>query len=440
MNFNLPVAIVGAGPAGLVAARALQKENISFVVYERHSDVGGIWDIKNPGTPMYESAHFISSKTLSGFPDFPMPDHYPDYPTRTQIDEYIKNFATHYQLREHIKFSTSVEKAVFDEVDKTWQITDNKSITNNYRALVCGNGPLWSPSVPTYKGTFTGTLRHSSAFKKSTEFLGQKVLVVGAGNSGVDIACEAASYAEKASLSMRRGYYFIPKHLFGIPADVIAHGGPKLPTWLNQFIFTLMHKLIVGDQSKFGLPKPDHKILESHPVLNSQVMHHTSHGNLSIKPDIDYFEGKTVFFKDGTSDEFDDIILATGFNYKIPYAEQYFDWTEGRPQLFMSLFAPKTDNLFAIGFMETNSAGYEMFTEMAKMMVDYLKSQEKTPELAKEFRQKVANEKLDLSGGIKFIKTARHTGYVDSDTYRGFLKKFQKRMGWSPYKVGYYVS
>lgn len=426
-----PIAIIGAGPAGLSIARALAKMQLPFVVYEKHHNTGGLWDIQNEGSPMYESAHFISSKTLSGFPDFPMPEHYPDYPTRKQLCAYIQAFAKHFDLEINIIFNTKIEKV--EKYEDSWKLTTTKGESYFHQELICANGTLWHPNMAQYRGTFSGIIRHSNTFKKSTEFLNKRVLVVGGGNSGVDIACEAASFADEAYLSMRRGYYFIPKHVFGIPSDVFSHGGPKLPLKVNQWIFKKLLKIVVGDQTKFGLPKPDHELFESHPLMNSQIMHHTSHGNLSIKPDIDYFDGKKVFFKNGEAIEVDEIILATGYHYAIPFASAFFDWKDHRPQLYMNLFNPKHDNIYVMGFVETNSAAYDIFTELATLLANYLKDKQESPEKAKIFRNKIASETLDLTGGIRLVSSERHTGYVDSDTIKAKLKQIKKQMGWDNY-------
>ena len=185
---------------------------------------------------------------------------------------------------------------------------------------------------------------------------------------------------------------------------------------------------MVGDQTKFGLPKPDHELFESHPLMNSQIMHHTSHGNLSIKPDIDYFDGKKVFFKNGEAIEVDEIILATGYHYDIPFASAFFDWKDHRPQLYMNLFNPKHDNIYVMGFVETNSAAYDIFTELATLLANYLKDKQGSPEKAKNFRNKIASETLDLTGGIRLVSSERHTGFVDSDTIKAKLKQIKKQM------------
>ena len=200
--------VVGAGPAGLCMTRRLAETDARFTVLERNADVGGIWDIDAPGSPMYESAHFISSKTLSGFPDLPMPEDYPDYPNHRQILAYIRSYADRFDLRSHIQFDTGVVHAALDQ-DGSWQLelTDGRRVRARY--LVCANGVTWEPNVISWPGRFDGEIRHSVTYRDASEFAGKRVLVVGAGNSGVDIACDAAFAADQAfhRLGMPEGLF-----------------------------------------------------------------------------------------------------------------------------------------------------------------------------------------------------------------------------------------
>lgn len=422
-------AIIGAGPCGLLTARAFKFANIDFDILEKNSDVGGLWDIKNEGTPIYEAAHFISSRTKSGFPDFPMPDSLPDYPSYQQILDYIRSFARHYGLYETALFNKKVVK-IQKIADDDWQITTADGDSRHYTGVVCANGCLWSENMPILRGPFDGVVRHAKSFKKSSELVGKKVLVIGGGNSGVDIACEAATYADSAVLSMRRGYYIIPKYVFGKPTDVFADEGPKLPRKMEQWVLTKLLTIVFGDQTKFGLPKPDHKIMESHPIINSDIFSHLGHGKLTVKPDVDFLDHKTVVFKDGSREEIDEIICATGYNHDIPYAKDYFEWVDNRPQLYLSAFSRQHENLFAIGFLETNSAGYTLLHEKTTLLANYLKNKALDTPKAAKFQKLIQTDTPDLSGNIDFIRTARTTGYVDSDAFRAYLKKVNKMVDW----------
>ena len=419
--------IIGAGPCGLMTAKAFKNADISFDVLEKHHNVGGIWDMTNDGTPLYEAAHFISSRTKSGFPSFPMPDSFPDYPSHTHVLSYIRDYAAQENLYQYIKFNQKVTK-VEKHNDDNWLVTTEDGTVRNYAGVVCCNGTLWTENMPILRGTFDGTIRHGRTFKKSKEFMGKRVLVMGGGNSGVDIACEAATYADAAFISLRRGYHFIPKFIFGKPTDVFADEGPKLPRKMEQWVLTKVLKIVNGDQTKFGLPKPDHKLLESHPVLSSQIFHHLQHGHLKVKPDVERLEGNEVVFTDGSRETVDEIVCATGYNYAIPYAHNYFDWQDNRPKLYLSIFNPKHDNLFAIGFLETNSGAYALLEECVDTLSKYLISKELSPQKASDFRKKAETETVDMTGNINFVKSARATGYVDADTYRAYLRKVIKQL------------
>lgn len=425
------VCVVGGGPAGLSLARTFLRHKIPFDVYERHSDVGGLWDQSNPGSPVYDSAHFISSKTQSHYHDFPMPEDYPDYPSNRQIHLYMQSFADAYGLRDHIRFNVSVEKAEL-QPDQTWRVTLSTGETKDYAALVCANGTNWHPVMPDYPGTFMGEMRHAVSYRSPDEFKRKRVLIIGAGNSGCDIACDAARSAEAAFISMRRGYHFLPKHIFGVPADIFAHGGPKLPMWLTQRVFGVVLRILNGDLTRLGLQKPDHRIFETHPILNTQLLHHLSHGDIKAKRDVARFEGKTVHFVDGTSEEIDLVLCATGYEWKVPYLDPaLLAWKKGRPDLYMNLFSREHPTLYALGFMETNGGAYKLFDEMADLIARTILARAKGGADAQALNTLIATDRPDLSGGIKFVGSARHATYVEIDAYRKQMTRLRKRLRWA---------
>jgi cation diffusion facilitator CzcD-associated flavoprotein CzcO len=430
-----PVAVVGAGPSGLSLVRALRNLGIPCVAYERHSDVGGIWDTANPGSPIYKSAHFISSKTQSHYIDFEMPADYPDYPSNRQILSYMHNFADAFDLRRDVQFETGVTST--KRVEDGWDVTLINGKTVRHSALVCANGTNWHGVMPEYPGTFTGEMRHSSSYRSSDEFDAKRVLIIGAGNSGCDIACDAARSADTARISLRRGYHFIPKHLFGVPSDKFAAEGPKMPMWLEQSVFGLLLNVLNGDLTRLGLQKPDHKIFETHPIMNTQLLHHLAHGDIAARPDIERFDGKMVYFKDGSSEEFDLIIAATGYRWDIPYlAREAISWRQNRPDMFLNLFSRSDPTLYTFGFMETNGGAYKMFDEMADFVARAIATRVEGGVQAQALDALVASEQPNLSGGIKFAASARHATYVDSATYRGHLRKLRVRLGWPHVDTG----
>jgi cation diffusion facilitator CzcD-associated flavoprotein CzcO len=427
---DLPkTAIIGAGPAGLAAGRALLAHGIPFEIFEKHSDAGGVWDMENPGSPMYSNAHFISSKTMSGFAGYPMPEDYPDYPSNRQILSYVRAFARDMGLYPHIRLSQNISRA--ERTQTGWRLHLQGGEPEEFSHLIAAPGTNWAPSRPDIPGTFSGEIFHSIEYKRPDQFEGKRVLIVGAGNSGCDIACDAARSASKAFISMRRGYHFLPKHIFGKPADVFAATGPKLPMWAAQRIFGLLLRVIVGDITRVGLPKPDHRLFESHPILNDQIIHHLRHGDISVRPDVERFDGGFAVFKDGTREEVDLVILATGYDWPVPFIDRsILAWRDERPELYLNVFAPQDERLFIMGFIDSNGGIYAVMDDAADLVARAIKARSGDIEAHKRLRALTISPPPDISGGIKFIKTARHTHYADSDAYKKELKLFRGKLGW----------
>ncbi|MBK8456556.1 MAG: NAD(P)-binding domain-containing protein [Phyllobacteriaceae bacterium] len=422
------IAIIGGGPSGLATARALKTQGLLFVIFERHADVGGIWDMANPGSPIYDSAHFISSKTMSGFAGFPMPNDYPDYPSNRQILAYIRDFAIREGLRPFICFNSAVTKT--ERTSNGWRVHVNGAQADEFTHLIAAPGTNWSPNQPTLPGHFAGEVIHSVAYRSPDRFRGKRVLIVGAGNSGCDIACDAARAADAAFISVRRGYHFIPKHIFGKPADVFAAEGPHLPMWLTQRVFGVLLRLLIGDLTKLGLPKPDHRLLESHPILNDQLIHHLRHGDIRAKGDVERLDGADVVFRDGSREAVDLVVLATGYDWPIPFIDDaLFDWDGKRPRLWMTAFAPKDERLFVAGMMEVNGGAYKFLDDQGDLIARAIRQQIDDPAAHERFRAMMA-QPTDLAGGLRLVASDRHQHYVDSDAFRAALKRLRKQLGW----------
>ena len=423
--------LVGAGPAGLVMARMLLAEGIAFDWFERHHDVGGIWDTDNPGSPMYESAHFISSRFTSGFYGYPMPESYPDYPTWRQVRDYVRGFAEHFGLYEHVILSTSVDAVT--PTSQGWDVTTSDGATRTYAGVIACPGVTWHGQRPTWPGEadFAGEIRHSSSYTRGAEMAGRRVLVVGAGNSGVDIACDAARYADAAFLSVRRGYRFVPKHIGGIPTDALLAGLVEPP---KGFAIpadpSAMVDALVGDLTRFGLPAPDHALLTSHPIMNSQVLHHLAHGDLLARPDIAHFTVAGVTFVDGTHERIDLVLAATGYTYGMPFLPAgLLTEKAGHPVLYLNVFDREHDGLAVLGFVEFADAAYKRFEEMAAMVVLDIHARETGGPLLAQWSALKASDDPDLRGGMTYVDSPRHASYVESATYQAYLAELRARFG-----------
>lgn len=437
------VCIVGAGPHGLITARAMLKNATKFDIIERHSDVGGLWDATNEGTPLYSSCHFISSKNASAYPDYPMPDDYPDYPSHHHILKYIRGFAQTFGLYPHIQFNTEVAHAV-PVGDGHWDVSLSTGEMRRYGGLVCCPGTNWHPRMPEFAGSFEGEIIHSRDYNDASQFIGKRVLVIGLGNSGADIACDAAFTAEATFVSVRRGYHFVPKHLFGVPLVDFLHGvgHDLIPPAMQGMELDEMVSAITGDPSRFGFPKPDHALLETHPLLNTQLLHYLSHGDAHAKGPVERLDGSQVVFADGSREEIDLIVCATGYDYKIPFVDEaVFEWENGRPQLYMTSFHGQHPTLFALGMLEAGGVPYQQMDDIANFIAQYMGDRGSNPARAAEWDERVRTEKLDLKEGVNYVKSARTTNYVNIPTLIREIARLKEATGWqTAVAPGYYAA
>ena len=434
---HLPVLIIGAGPGGLAAAVALKAQGVPFEVVDAGRQVGGIWDIGREQTPMYETAHFISSRSLSGFRDYPMPASYPDYPGHELIQRYIVDYTQHHNLEGLVRFNTRVVQAQprseggwrvhFESTQGNGTILDGSETaalpeTREYAGLVVAAGMAWHPHMPLLKGSFDGEIMHSFDYKSPGQLAGRRVLVIGAGNSGVDIASDAARSAAAAFLSVRRGYRFVPKYIMGKPADVFARSSPPLPRWLEKRVFAvLLDHLVVGDLTRFGLPRPDHDVLSSHPIVNTQVLHHLGHGDLIACADVAHCDGSRVHFVDGRSEEIDLIVMATGYRRRYPFLPADIGNGDDSPlDLYLNVFHRERDDLAFIGLFETDGPSFALMGLQAELVARSWTSN--GAKSAEEFARRRRTARPDLRGGHRYLSSQRHDYYVNSRSYTRLLE------------------
>jgi cation diffusion facilitator CzcD-associated flavoprotein CzcO len=430
----MTICVIGAGAAGLAAARHLAAGSIPFEVIERERDVGGLWDASLPHSPVYRSAHLISSKTLTEFPDFPMPGSYPDYPNHAQALEYLRAYAKAFGLYDHIRFGQVVERAERVE-GGGWRVTFGGGATRDCAGLIVAAGIHWVPNTPEVPGRFEGEAIHSCRYKTPEIFRGKRVLVVGAGNSGCDIAVEAAQHAERTFLSVRRGYYYIPKYAFGRPIDQIGELSLKLrvPLFVRRPLNELLLRAVVGRPEQFGLPRPDHKLLESHPIVNSQLLLALGQGDVQPKPDLVRLEGPEVRFKDGTSERIDLIVYATGYHVTFPFLEpQHLGSANGRPDFYLQVFHPKYDDLFILGMIMPDSGVWPLMDLQARAVAGFIRAARADGVEVKRVRAMKSGPAPDLGGGIRYVRSERHRFEVEHSSYARRLRRLIRQLSLRP--------
>jgi len=412
---------------GLAAARQLQRYGIPFVGFELHADVGGLWDIANPHSSMYESAHLISSKGTTAFAEFPMTEALPPYPHHSQIGQYFRDYAAHFGLRQYYQFNTQVLRV--ERLERGWRLLSECAGSQRewqFDGILIANGTLHRPNQPQLPGNFAGELLHSSAYRNAEIFADKRVLVIGCGNSACDIAVDAVHRAKSVDLSVRRGYHFLPKFILGKPTDTFG-GAIKLPRRLKQLIDGLLVRVLIGKPSQYGLPDPDYRLYESHPVLNSQVLHHLGHGDIQPRGEIQAVSGHRVTFANGDTADYDLILQATGYKLDYPFIDRAeLNWPQdaGAPQLYLNVFHPQHDDLFMLGMIEASGLGWQGRAEQAELVALAIRQQldgRASAQRLREIVRRQVGERLD--GGYRYLKLERMAYYVHKDSYRAAMRK-----------------
>ena len=423
------IALIGAGPTGLAGARALSLQGVAFQGFEAHSDVGGLWNVGNPRSTVYESAHLISSKRMTEFTEFPMNEDAADYPSHRQLLPYFQAYAKHFDLLRHYRFGVRVVQVqpASDAPDTLWRVTIDPGNglleSADYKGVVIANGTLAEPNMPIFEGQFSGELLHTSAYKSAQQFDGKRVLIVGAGNSGCDIAVDAVHRAQSIDISVRRGYYFVPKYVFGKPADTVG-GKITLPMRLKQAVDSTILKWFTGDPVRFGFPNPTYKMYESHPVVNSLILYHIGHGDVKVQPDIARLDGHTVHFKDGSQKDYDMVMAATGYKLHYPFIDHaLLNWQGMAPRLYLNMLSPQFSRLAVLGMVEASGLGWQGRYEQADLLARYFKGLDNGHPSAMALNEARQGPSPDVSGGYKYLQLERMAYYVNKDAYRAAVRK-----------------
>lgn len=418
--------VIGAGPSGLTALKNFSQAGIPVEGFDASADLGGVWNIAQPSGSVYESTHMISSKRMTAFRDWPMPDEFPEYPSHAQALTYLRSYAERFEILPLIQFSTrviSVEKS-----GTHWVVRFADGTTRRYRGVVIANGHHRVPNLPEIPGEFRGDFIHSHDYKSAAQLRGKRVLVIGAGNSGCDIAVDAAQQAASCTLSMRRGYHIVPKFLRGYPIDQWGELLQRLyvPLFLRRWILARGTYTGLGRPANFGLPAPDHQFLETHPLINSQLMYYAGHGRIQPKPAVARFEGHEAIFSDKSRAAFDLVIAATGYQINFPFiAREDLNWRDGMPRLYLHAFHPTDDSLFVAGMIQPDSGQWGLTDLQARVMALYTLA--RAAGQGEWFAAAKAGQAPLLNNGIQYKNSARHQLEVEHFSYRRRLEKLCAR-------------
>lgn len=429
------VCIVGAGSSGMTACQVLAARGIPYDCFEKGSQIGGNWRYENDNglSSAYRSLHINSSRSLMSFKAFPMPDDYPDYPSHEHIARYFDAYVERFGLRERIRFNTEVVDV--SPAGDGWEVTvetpGGERETHRYGAVLVANGHHWDPRwpEPPFPGAdaYEGEQLHAHYYREPDVLVGKRVLVLGIGNSAVDIAVESSRIAEATFLAMRRGAYIIPKYLGGKPVDdATPPFMTRLPVAVQRFFMGRMLKLAVGEMTDYGLPKPDHKLLQAHPTVSSELLSRIGHGDVLVKPNIDRFTGgRTVRFADGSEEEIDLVVYCTGYKITFPFlAPEVFEARDNQMPLYRRVAAPDRPGLYFIGFIQPLGPIMPIAEAQSEWIADLVEGKAAVPS-AGEMREEIAAEERRMQK--RYVASKRHTIQVDFHPYLREIRRERRR-------------
>ena len=426
--------IIGAGSSGITAAQVLDARGIPFDCFEMGSGVGGNWryDNDNGVSSAYRSLHINTSRHAMEYAAYPMPETLPDYPSHWQIADYFDAYVDHFGLRDRIRFRTEVVKVEpaegggYDVTVRPLDDEHHEAEVHHYTDVLVANGHHWDPRWPEpgFPGaeTFTGREVHAHYYRTPDLLEGKRVVVLGIGNSATDIAVESSRVARETYLAMRRGAYIVPKFMFGRPTDHLTDSPlARGPFALQKRAMKAMLRLSVGKVTDYGLPQPDHDILEAHPTVSDDLLTRLGHGDITVKPTIDRFEESKVFFADGSAVEADVVVYCTGYRVSFPFlAEEIQRADDNHVDLYRRVVSPRLPGLYFIGLVQPIGAIMPLAEEQAHWVADLISGVVDLPSVP-EMRAQIAA--YDTALRHRYVASKRHTIQVDFHKYRAELRK-----------------
>lgn len=422
----MKIAIIGAGASGIAAARILLEYQIDFVCYEKGSQIGGNWRLDNDNglSSAYPSLHINTNRYSMAYSDFPMPEDYPMFPHHSHIIRYFESYVRHFGISPYIRFNSEVIN-LSRTVEGRWQI-ETATDTATYDAVIVANGHHWDPRwpAPPFPGNFDGLSIHSHDYRNPDLLAHKNILIVGFGNSAVDIACEAARlHSGQVYISTRSGAYIVPNWIGSKPFDSLANPyTSRLPLFLQRLFLKTALKIARGDQKKFGIPEPSRPILQEHPTVSQDLLYLAARGLIHIKPHIKELQGRQVCFEDDSTAHIDLIIYCTGYKISFPFCKeaQLIAGENNELRLYKKIVHPDLQGLFFLGFIQPLGAIMPLAEVQARWIASVLKGKTRLP-APETMRKAIEQDRIAMQK--RYIASPRHTIQVDFFPYKRLLER-----------------
>lgn len=348
------VGIIGAGAGGLSAARYLLEAGHDVELFEAGSYVGGLWvsDNDNGLSVAYDSLHINSEPLTTAFEGYPFPPGTPLFPSHRQVAAYLNAFADDFDIRRRIRFRSRVVSVA--PIGDRWRIELSDGSSRQFDAVVVASGHQGVPAHPEWADDFEGEYLHSNSYRTPQAFESKRVLVLGVGNSGLDIASDLVPYASETISAARSPVLIMPRMILGVPsARIIAKvARPWIPWLVQRTALCAISRVFSGSMEQWGFKTPKTR---THPASSPTYMSYVSYQRIVVKPGVEKVSGKTVHFVDGTSAEVDCVIAATGYHIDLPFlAEGLAPVTGRRLDAYRRIVHPDHPGLYFVGFFNVS--------------------------------------------------------------------------------------
>lgn len=372
------VAVIGAGAAGLCAARHFIDAGFDVSIYEIGSEIGGMWCINNDSglSPAYRTLHINTSRNVTRFRDLDFDADVQFFPDHADMHRYLCKYAEQFDLVRRIRFNsrvvdvTPVEADDGEGLDKHWKLRTESGEEKHFDVVIVASGHLSIPThVSMFQEQFTGRYLHSSEYREPADFANQRICIVGVGNSACDISGDLCAAAKRCVLVARTGVIILPKLLFGLPFTDISSRLQQqwIPYGVRRRLLLFLTWIAHGRIDKLGFKKPDTRV---HTTSNGTIINDVAYRRIEIKHGIESINGQTVKFVDGSEEEFDVLIAATGYRIDLPFlSESLLQFENNQLQLFERIVSPDLQSLYFVGFFNTDTALMKIFEEQVKWVV-----------------------------------------------------------------------
>lgn len=349
------VAVIGAGAGGLCAAKHLLSREIDVTVLEMGSCVGGLWVYENDNglSPAYASLRINSEARITGFPDYPLPADSPLFPSHTEVRAYLEAYAEHFHVRPRIRFNTKVE-AVQPTGDGHWTVLTKDGPLGTFDGVVAAPGHQSVPSHPPFRHDFTGEYLHAHDYRVPDSYRGKRTLIIGTGNSALDIAADICTVTAATTLVARSPVLIMPRLLFGVPvARILAKAEREWMPWPTRRALRVgLARVAHGPMERWGFVTPRTR---THPTSHPTVMTHIAYSRIAVRPGVSAVAGRSVLFVDGRREVYDAMIAATGYELDLPFiSREIVPIKNRRVDLYKRIFPPDWAGLYLIGFFNAS--------------------------------------------------------------------------------------